>query len=406
MLRRIMEIVKKKISDLKPAPYNPRIDLKKTDKATYDKLKHSIESFGLVQPIIWNKRTGYVVGGHQRLEILKDKGETEIDCIEVDLSEGDEKGLNLALNKVSGDWDTMKLNELLINLKETEYKNIDVTGFDENEINDILLQFQEPKDEIFELPKEPKYKIKQGDVFILGNHRLMCGDSTNKEDVERLMNGEKANAVLTDPPYSFGKDMINDDINETQLTELNRGFIRNIISKDNSTFICFHGTRPFPTVLEGAKDTNWKFKRMLWLSKPNDITFPWHGWILKSESILVFQKGKGSYNEIKPYVHDTYVFNHPGNYNKTIEREGIHPLVHPSIKPLPVLLDVVKRISKENELIYDAFGGSGTTLIACEQTNRICYMMEIDPYYCSVIIERWESYTNKKHKKIGERNGI
>jgi len=396
-----MKLTKISIDKIKPAPYNPRIDIK-DNPDFYEKLKNSIEKFGYVEPIIYNKRTGHIVGGNQRYQILKDKGIKEIEVVEIDLPEEDEKALNIALNKISGDWDFPKLNELILDLEEQDY-DIELTGFDVDELNDIFDDLKEAEEDDFDvedaITEEPKSKY--GDIYQLGRHRLMCGDATKEEDVRALMDGKKAHSVLTDPPYSFNKNMKNDDLDEKQLTELNKKFVSNIVSVNNSTMICFHGTRPFPTMLDATKNTDWKFKRMLWLSKPNDITFPWRGWILKSEAILVFQKGKGNYNEIKPYAHDTYVFNHPGNYNKTIEREGIHPLAHPSIKPLPVIVDLMKRISKPEQIIFDPFGGSGTTLIAAEQLNRICYMMEIDPVYVDVIIKRWEELTGKQAEYLG-----
>ena len=197
-----MKIVKKRLDDIREAPYNPRISVKK-NKKFYDRLKSSIDRFGLVQPIVWNKRTNTVVGGHQRLQILRDEGIDEVDCIEVDLTEEDEKALNLSLNKIGGDWDTEMLNSLLVNLKDLGYNNMDITGFDEKEINEIFDMFREPKEEKFNIPKTPKYNIKRGEVYQLGNHRLMCGDSKIKDDVLHLMNGKKPTMIFTDPPYGI-----------------------------------------------------------------------------------------------------------------------------------------------------------------------------------------------------------
>ena len=150
-----MKIVKKKLDDIKEARYNPRVSIKK-NKQFYDKLKNSIDRFGLVQPIVWNKRTNTVVGGHQRLQILRDEGINEVECIEVDLNEEDEKALNLSLNKIGGDWDTEMLNSLLTDLKDLDYNNMDVTGFDEKEINEIFDQFRESPQETAPLPVSSK----------------------------------------------------------------------------------------------------------------------------------------------------------------------------------------------------------------------------------------------------------
>ena len=180
-----MNIVKKKIDDLKPASYNPRKDLKPGDKE-YEKLKRSITQFGYVEPVIWNERTGTVVGGHQRLKVLKDLGYEEIDCVIVDLSLEQEKALNVALNKISGEWDNNLLGELLKELELTGY-DITLTGFDLKEAKDLFGKGSmenvhednfNPEKEAKEI-KEPKTKL--GDIYHLGNHRLICGDSTNIE---------------------------------------------------------------------------------------------------------------------------------------------------------------------------------------------------------------------------------
>jgi len=206
-----MKIVKKKLSELKEAPYNPRISVRDNPEF-YKKLKASIDKFDLVEPIIYNIRTGNVVGGNQRLQILKDKGITETDCIEVDLTDMDEKALNIALNKVTGDWDMPKLNDLLMGLKAADYDIAD-TGFDDKELNEILDEFREVVEDDFELPKEAKYKVNAQDVFQLGKHRLMCGDSTKTEDVDKLMDGVTANLIITDPPYNVNYSSKNELLN-------------------------------------------------------------------------------------------------------------------------------------------------------------------------------------------------
>jgi len=150
-----MELKKINIDDIQPAPYNPRIDIK-GNAGFYKKLKNSIEKFGYVEPIIYNKRTGHIVGGNQRYQILKDKGIKEIEVVEIDLPEQDEKALNIALNKISGDWDFPKLNELILDLEEQDY-DIELTGFDEKELNEVLQIFDEqPEDNIPRLDEKKK----------------------------------------------------------------------------------------------------------------------------------------------------------------------------------------------------------------------------------------------------------
>lgn len=194
----------KHTADLIPADYNPRKDLKPGDPE-YDKLKRSMEQFGYVEPVIWNKTTGRVVGGHQRLKVLMDMGVTEVECVVVELDEDREKALNIALNKISGDWDKDKLMLLISDLQGADF-DVSLTGFDPAEIDDLF------KDSLKDGVKEDDFDVdaelenpaitKAGDVWTLGRHRLVCGDSTKAETFSLLMDGLKANLVITDPPYN------------------------------------------------------------------------------------------------------------------------------------------------------------------------------------------------------------
>ena len=217
-----MNLVTKNIDDLKGATYNPRKELKPGDKE-YEKLKRSVESFGYVDPIIWNKRTDTVVGGHQRLIVMRDLGYTSVEVVEVDLDETNEKALNIALNKVSGEWDAEKLEDLLRELDvETDF-DITLTGFDLDEletlysgaidgIDDDPEDDEETKDaksvldefckEANEAIKNPR-DIKLGDRWQLGNHVLLCGDSFKEETFKELLDGETCSMVFTDPPYEY-----------------------------------------------------------------------------------------------------------------------------------------------------------------------------------------------------------
>ena len=199
-----MIIENKKLTDLIPADYNPRKDLKPGDDE-YEKLKRSIEQFGMVQPVIWNKTTGRVVGGHQRLKVLADMGYAETECVVVEMDEAQEKALNIALNKISGDWDKDKLALLISDLQGEDF-DVTLTGFDPREIDDLFkATLQEGvKEDDFDVEAElqkPTFS-KAGDLWMLGRHRLVCGDSTKEETFELLMNGVKANLVITDPPYN------------------------------------------------------------------------------------------------------------------------------------------------------------------------------------------------------------
>lgn len=206
-----MNLKKLKIGDLIMATYNPRKDLTAKDKE-YQKIKNSITEFGYVTPIIVNADMT-VISGHQRLKVLKDLEYEEIECIVVDLDKTSEKALNIALNKIQGDWDEEKLESLLKELK-TENFDLDLTGFDSEEINDLLEDFFETTEDEFDVDKaveEIKTPIsKKGDIWILGNHRLMCGDSTSAEDVNNLINGATMDLCITDPPYNVNYGSINE----------------------------------------------------------------------------------------------------------------------------------------------------------------------------------------------------
>ena len=197
-----MEIVKMKLSELNPAAYNPRKSLKPGDPV-YEKLKTSIRSFGNVEPIVWNRRTGNVVGGHQRLRVLLDLGVAESEVSVVDLTDTDEKRLNIALNKITGEWDDEKLATLL---SEIISSGADVypTGFDDQELATLFADVSKATahDDGFDLATalEKAAFVERGDVWTVGRHRMVCGDATAEDDVALLMDGRKANLIVTDPP--------------------------------------------------------------------------------------------------------------------------------------------------------------------------------------------------------------
>jgi len=197
-----MIIEVRSISDLLPANKHPRKMLKPGDE-TFEALRRSIETFGYVDPIIWNSRTGHVVGGHQRLEVLKHLGHEEAEVSIVDLDPNMELALDLALNKISGDWDMPKLKDVLIEL-ETLPVDLNLTGFSAKEIELLLKKdiIEDDFDAAAEAAKIEAATSRLGDIWQLGRHRLMCGDSTISSEVELLMNGSRADMVFTDPPYN------------------------------------------------------------------------------------------------------------------------------------------------------------------------------------------------------------
>jgi DNA modification methylase len=397
-LTRPLEVRRVRISKVNPAPYNPRKDLQPGDPE-YQALARSLDEFGFVEPLVWNQRTGHLVGGHQRFKILVARGLREVDVSVVDLPLEREKALTIALNKVEGDWDEVKLGALLKELQDMPGPDATITGFSQREIDHLLRDLEPPKPEPDENVEQATkaaraLKVVRGQVWLLGRHRLLCGDATDADDMERLMNGARVQAILTDPPYGMDKDIVGDE--ERALWRLHRDAFARLPVLEDATMICFHGTRRFPVALDAAERSGWQFQRMLWLSKPNDVTYPWRGWILKSEAILVFARGKGSWVETHPFHHDTYEHNWAGREFEEKGKELVPGTSHPTVKPLVVVVDLLERICPAAGLVVDPFLGSGTTLIAAEQTGRTCYGLEIESRYCAVAIARWELYTGAK----------
>ncbi|WP_206192689.1 site-specific DNA-methyltransferase [Scrofimicrobium canadense] len=199
-----MQIKTLPIGDLTPADYNPRKEMKPGDPE-FDKLKRSLDEFGYAEPVIWNETTGRVVGGHQRINALKALGYESVDCVVVELDETREKALNVALNKINGEWDQDKLALLIADLDASDF-DAELTGFDDDEIQQMIgsLDDSDVEDDGFDLTAalEEAAFVERGDIWTVGQHRLVCGDATKEVDVQALMEGKKANLVLTDPPYN------------------------------------------------------------------------------------------------------------------------------------------------------------------------------------------------------------
>lgn len=388
-----MNIQKINILKLKPSEYNPRKDLQPEDEE-YIKIKNSILEFGYVAPVIINADMT-VIGGHQRLKVLKELGYEEIQCIVVDLDKNKEKSLNLALNKISGEWDNDKLEAILAELKETDI-DINVTGFSNDEIDDILKDIIGSNEDDFDLEEaldeieEPITKV--GDVWLLGKHRLLCGNSTQEDDVMRLMNNQYADMLLTDPPYNVDYEgtagkIKNDNMNETEFYNLLIDAFKNMhsVAKSGCPIYVFHADTEGLNFRNAFKNAGFKLAQCLvWVK--NTFVMGRQDYQWKHEPILYgWKEGKAHYFIDSRSQNTVLEFDKP-----TRNAE------HPTMKPIDLLVYLIKNSSKENNLIVDLFGGSGSSLIAAEQSNRICYTMELDPRYCDVIKKRWETLTGQK----------
>lgn len=360
-----MQIIDKAISKLKNADYNPR---KLSDKQKED-LKKSITEFGEMEPAIINTylgRENVIISGHQRIKVAKELGKKTWPCIEVSLPIEKEKELNVRMNKNTGEWDWDILS------KEFEVEELHDWGFD-----DISLIEAEKKellkddDDVPESPEQPK--TKPGDLYILGDHRLLCGDSTNINHVELLIGKDKCDMVFTDPMY-------NDNVSEfISILEL--------IECDNILLMCTQ-------------------KQLIDFSLKSEFNF-------RFDTIFYFKTPSSSMNKKVPYYNHKNVayftkndktifhcdnakglFSEKGYYPSVIEAKKNTSEVHGLTKPIENIIQLLSGY-KANRII-DFYGGSGSTLIACEKTNRECRMMEFDPKYCDVIVKRWEDFTGKK----------
>lgn len=399
-----MVIEKKNTRDLLPAEYNPRKDLKPGD-AEYEKLKRSITEFGYVEPVIWNKTTGRVVGGHQRLKVLMDMGITEVECVVVELSEEKEKALNIALNKISGEWDKDKLALLITDLQGTDF-DVSLTGFEPAEIDDLFKDSVKDglKDDDFDVEAELKKPTitKSGDVWTLGRHRLVCGDSTKAETFDLLMCGKKANLVVTDPPYnvnyegSAGKikndNMANDAFYEFLLATFTN--MESVMADDASIYV-FHADTEGLNFRRAFADAGFYLSgTCIWKKQSLVLGRSPYQW--QHEPILFGWKKKGKHLWYTGRKESTiWEFDKP---KKNAD--------HPTMKPIALIAYPILNSSMSNTLILDAFGGSGSTLIACEQTDRTCYTVELDEKFCDVIVKRYIEQVGTDANVSVQRDGL
>ena len=487
-----MNIKEIEINKLKPARYNPR----QISTKQYNDLKKSIERFGLVDPIIVNKDFT-IIGGHQRYKICKELKHKEIDCVVLDLTKEQERELNVRLNKNTGDFDFDILgNEFSIDeLVDWGFKHIDL-GLNIDKIT-------EGNTEDDHIPEVKESRVKLGEVWQLGKHRLMCGDSTKESDVEKLMNGQKAELLHADPPYGMGKEkdgVLNDNLYKEKLDTFqlewfktfrpylddngscyiwgnaedlwrlwysllkdterltfrneivwNKGFAQQFaqMTKGNSILRSYNiiterclffmigeqdmkykrNDKEFNYIFEDIRkyiDTE-REKSKLTVKEliTIDSTRVSHYWAksqfefptkksylkiqnyCKINNIDAFKKDyeelKKDYEELKKAFYDTRAYFNNTHDNMTdvwsYERvSGKERHNHATPKPVEMMERIIKTSSKKK--VIEPFLGSGSTLIACEKTNRVCYGMELDTKYCDVIIERWEQFTGQKAKKV------
>lgn len=396
-----MKIQTISITKLTPADYNPRKDLQPGDPE-YEKLKRSLDEFGYLEPIIWNKQTGHVVGGHQRLKVLKAEGRKTADCVVVDFNEEKEKALNIALNKISGDWDNDKLGLVIADLQASDF-DVSLTGFDDQEISDLLATDEDTKDDNFDVDEELNHPTfsRPGDLWHLGRHTLLCGDATKAVSYQALLGDTKVNLVLTDPPYnvdyegSAGK-IKNDHQDNNRFYQFLRDAFQNMNQSmaDDASIYVFHADTEGLNFRKAFQDAGFYLSGCcIWKKQSLVLGRSPYQW--QHEPVLFGWKQNGKHEWYTGRKESTiWEFDKP---QKSAD--------HPTMKPIPLLAYPIMNSTMTNALVLDPFGGSGSTLIACEQTKRTCYMMELDEKFCDVIIKRYIEQVGSADHVFVERKG-
>jgi DNA modification methylase len=382
------------------APYNPR-QITEHDLAA---LRRSMKFFGVVEPVVVNRRTGRIVGGHQRVKAAEAEGIETLPVVTVDLDEPSEKQLNLALNRISGDWDEEALARVLAELQAAG-ADLAMTGFKPGEIEKYLASLRGPfgpeDDEAPDLPKQAT--TKPGDLWELGEHRVLCGDSTDPATLDRLLEQHRPALLITDPPYGVeyvGKTrdalrIQNDDLGPEKTEQMVARVLGNA----------------FPKLAAGAAiylacpaGPNSGFQRAML-----QAGFEWHQTLIWRKDQFVL--GRSDYH----YQHEPILYGwKPGKHYFIADRTRSTVLDiprpkasrdHPTMKPVALWAELIGNSTTPSQEALDPFLGSGTTVVACERLGRRAFGVEVDPRYVDVVVERWQQTTGRKatRKKGGAK---
>jgi DNA (cytosine-5-)-methyltransferase len=451
-MEQTLKTEKRKLNELVAADYNPRKALTPED-SEYQKIKRSIEEFGYVDPIIINE-DGTIIGGHQRCTVLKDLGYEEVDVVVVSLDKQREKALNIALNKITGEWDELKLKDLLLDLDLGDY-DITLTGFEQEdlvELVDNLAVDPEAMDDDFDGEAvledivEPKTKL--GDVWKLGRHRLMCGDSTSQEDVATLMKGEMADLIITDPPYNVNygdkADMLDTYLqkghrnnsrikNDNMDNESFYSFMLQIYQsayefmREGAAIYVFHAESTGHIFRQAFLDAGLKLAQCLIWEK-NAFVLGRQDYQWRHEPCLYGWKEGAAHYFINDRTQDTVILEDDVDFEAMKKADLIAYIedmhrkykdqtsviyenkptrndIHPTMKPVTLIGRLMSNSSKSGWNVLDLFGGSGSTLMAAEQLGRTAFLMELDEKFCDVIVKRWEEYTGQSAIRISGGDG-
>lgn len=375
------------LDELRPAAYNPRKKLKPGDKE-YEKIKNSIQEFGYVEPIIVNYDMT-VIGGHQRLTVLRDLGYTEAQCVVLHIEDENKvKALNIALNKITGAWNEQLLADLLVDLQSVDF-NMDLTGFEAPEIEQLFSKVHNKKikeddfDVDAELQKPPVSKL--GDLWLLGKHRVLCGDSTLPDTYTTLMEGARANMVLTDPPYNVNVEeragsIKNDNMPDEDFYKFLFAAFVNMeqsMASDASIYV-FHADSKGLIFRRAFEDAGFYLSGCcIW--KKNTLVLGRSPYQWQHEPCLFGWKKGGKHQWYSDRKQTTI-----WEYDRPRASKD-----HPTMKPIALMAYPIQNSTMSNCIVLDPFLGSGSTLLACEQTGRICYGVELDPKFVDVIVKRY-----------------
>ncbi len=403
-----IEVQQVDIESLRPDPANPR----RIGPGELEALTRSLREFGFVQPVLARKSDSVVIGGHQRLLAARRLGWKTVPVIFLDLSVEQSRLLNLALNRISGEWDQELLARMLADLKPVEDIDLSLSGFSEEELAKLLksLDIREKRErvETFDLnaaleAAQAAHVAQRGDLWRLGDHpRLLCGDSTDVGDVSRLLGEGKAAMAFTDPPYNVAlgdhggqqrgsrrRRIANDALPAEAWEAFVRAWGRNLLDRvDGASYVCM-STKEWPLVSRVLEEVGGHWSDTIIWAKDRFVLGRadyqrqyepiWYGWREGASHYWCGDRDQGD------------VWNIP----RPAESE-----LHPTMKPLELVERAIGNSSKPGDTVLDLFLGSGTTLIASERTGRICYAMELDPHYCHIVIARWEAFTGLKAEKV------
>ena len=366
------------------------------------KIQASIREFGFLNPVLIDQENN-VIAGHGRIMAAEREGIEKVPCVIADyLTEAQRKAYILADNRLAemSGWDEEMLQIELEGLADLDF-NLDMIGFDgfELEFDDDLDIAEEAEEDDFDIDQPVEATVEPGDIFILGEHRLMCGDSTDTEQVTQMMGGDMADMLLTDPPYNvdyYGKtkdklkienDKMEDDSFRNFLADAFKS--ADMVLRGGGVYYIWHAGLEGYNFIGACRDVGWKVRQCVVWNK-NSMVMGRQDYQWKHEPCLYGWKD-GAAHKWKSDRKQTTVL----EFDRPTRSE-----LHPTMKPIPLFDYQIRNNTDPGDIVLDLFAGSGTTIMACEQNGRRAYCMELDPHYCDVIIKRWEEYTGKEAKKI------